>query len=289
MEKKIIVIIALVFAMIEGVKAQSNPLLNQYFVNKYLSNPAMAGFEKGGNMDLSYRNQWNGIEGAPKIQNLSANYGWEKVGVGLILNSDQSGLQRQTRVLATYAYHLPLNSDGMKLHFGLSAGFLNERIDMNDIVGNQNDQKIGEYNARNTYVDGDFGLGISDRNWTLDFALVNLKNYLKKDFVLMASTPTMYISGGYDFELNPAISFNPKIAYRDFKEMKGVVDVGANLAIANKQLLIMGMYHTNKSASYGIGLNFKNKYKINSYYTTQTGELSRFTNGGFEIGVGIKW
>ncbi|RZL09023.1 MAG: type IX secretion system membrane protein PorP/SprF, partial [Pedobacter sp.] len=81
MKKTIFILAALIG--VSKVNAQTNPLLNQYFNNTYLANPAMAGLAKGGTADLTFRSQWNNIPGAPSVQNLSANYGWERVGVGL--------------------------------------------------------------------------------------------------------------------------------------------------------------------------------------------------------------
>jgi len=286
MKTKILILVA--FIGVLKVNAQTSPLLNQYYNNTYLANPAMAGLTEGAKVDLAFRSQWNAIPGAPLMQNLSATYGWERVGVGLNMNLDKAGLQRQTRVLASYAYHLPLN-ESAKLHFGLSAGFINQRIDMQDLIGNSNDNQVGAYNTdHKTYFDGDFGLGLTTKSINVDFALVNLKNYFKRDNFKLINTPVLYASAGYIFNLGENI-FQPKVAYRSFTEIKDIVDVGGQLGIANQQVLFTAMYHTSKAASFGVGLHYKKKYSINTSYTTQTGALSGYTAGSFEINLGINW
>ena len=55
-----------------------------------------------------------------------ADYGFSKVGLGLSVLNDKARLQRQTRVVGTYAYHLPL-SESQNLYFGVSFGFMNQR------------------------------------------------------------------------------------------------------------------------------------------------------------------
>ena len=89
-------------------KAQLNPYQAIYYQNRYLANPAMAGVDKGLNINLAYQQQWSSFPGSPKIQSLTTEYqATDKVALGLNINDDQSGVFRQTRVMGTYAYHLP--------------------------------------------------------------------------------------------------------------------------------------------------------------------------------------
>lgn len=280
----------LILATLGGVskmQAQTSSLLNQYFNNTYLANPAMAGLEHGAMLDLTFQSQWNNIPGSPVVQNVSAIYGWEKVGIGLNMNLDKAGLQRQIRVLTSYAYHLPLNTS-TKLHFGLSAGFMNQRVDMQDLIGNPNDGQIDAYNTdHSTYLDGDFGIGLTSNGFNAGFALVNLKDYFQRGNFKLINTPVAYASAGYRLNLGENM-FQPKVAYRSFKEIADIVDMGGQFGIANQQVLFTAMYHTSKAASFGLGLHFRNKYMINTGYTTQTGSLSGYTSGGFEINLGVK-
>ncbi|WP_443947020.1 PorP/SprF family type IX secretion system membrane protein [Pedobacter sp. AW1-32] len=286
MKTNLLILIAVL--SVSKINAQTSPLVNQYFHNTYLSNPAMAGTNQGAAVDLSYRSQWNNIPGAPELQNLTATYGWEKVGVGLNMNMDKAGLQRQTRVLASYAYHLPLGEES-KLHFGISAGFINQRIDMQDLIGNPNDVLVGAYNTdHRTYFDGDFGLGLTSKGLNLDFALVNLKNYLKRDSYKLVNAPVIYAAAGYNFDFG-SNQFQPKVAYRSFQELSGIFDIGGQVALIDQQLLFTAMYHTSNAASFGVGVHYRKKYTINTAYTVQTGQLRGYTAGAFEINLGINW
>lgn len=286
MKTKVFILIVLVGAL--KVKAQNSPLLNQYFNNTYLANPAMAGLNEGAEVNLAFRSQWNNIPGAPVVQNLTAAYGWDRVGLGLNMNLDKAGLQRQTRIVASYAYRLPLNENA-KLHFGLSAGFINQWIDMQDLIGNPDDGQVGVYNTNHiTYFDGDFGIGLTAQRFNADLAMVNLKNYLKRDNFKLVNTPVLYLSAGYKIPLGEN-SIQPKVAYRSFTEISDIVDVGGQLSLANQQLLFTAMYHSNQAASLGVGLHYRKKYFINTSYTTQTGILSSYTSRSFEINLGISW
>ena len=115
--------LALVFIVsISSSSAQINPLGAQYFQNQYLANPAMAGYQSGMRLNLGYRNQWDNIPGSPKNVSVTGDYGTEKVGVGINFFKDEAGLLNRSRIQGSYAYHLPLNDDSKKLHFGISLG-----------------------------------------------------------------------------------------------------------------------------------------------------------------------
>ncbi|MBB2145368.1 type IX secretion system membrane protein PorP/SprF [Pedobacter sp. LMG 31464] len=273
---------------ISTAKAQLIPLSSQYYINTYLGNPAFAGETKGLSANLSYRKLWSNVPGSPVQQSLTADYSTNKVGLGLNVNLDKAGLQRQTRVVGTYAYHLPLNGDNQQLHFGLSLGFMNQRLSNNDIVGNSNDPLAAEYNERKTYIDGDFGLAYTTNSFKLEGVLPNLKTLFKRDEIKLADVTTFYTALSYKLEISAGmdgVEIEPKVVYRGIKGFDNVWDAGSQFAIANKQVLLMAMYHSSKSASFGLGMDYKRKYLINGSYTTQTSSLNNYTNGTFEINV----
>jgi Type IX secretion system membrane protein PorP/SprF len=55
-----------IFITLSGkIYAQQIPLYSQYFANPFIYNPAWAGLDKFGSVNITHRNQWDGIEGAP--------------------------------------------------------------------------------------------------------------------------------------------------------------------------------------------------------------------------------
>src|SRR5215217_5075345 len=109
----------LVLGMVSAdANAQLAPLGAMYYHNQYLNNPAFAGIGKGLEVDLGYRQQWSTIPGSPKVQVLTGSYAMTpKAGLGLNVYNDQTGLFKRTRVMGSYAYHLPLSSKNDKLSF----------------------------------------------------------------------------------------------------------------------------------------------------------------------------
>lgn len=273
---------------VSTVKAQLNPLAAQYYSNRYLINPAFAGAKQGLKINGAYRKLWDNVEGAPVTQSLTGDYGFNKVGLGLNVNNESAGIERKTRVVGTYAYHLPLNSDGQQLHFGMSVGFMNQRLENGDLYGDINDPMVAQYNDRKTYLDGDFGVAYTSNSLTLEAAIPNLKSVFKKDVIKLTDVATFYTAASYQIQLSEGpdgIDLEPKLAYRGVKGFDNIWDAGAQAWIANKQVFLMGMYHSTESATFGLGMDYKKKYLISGMYTTQTSALSGYTNGSFELNL----
>lgn len=288
MKKKLFVLFGLMVLIgaSSPLKAQLNPFQAQYFANRYLGNPALAGAESGLALSLNYRALFSDIPGAPVSQNLTAAYGHNRVGLGLNVTLDKAGLQRFVRVLASYAYHLPLNENST-LHFGLSAGVMNQRLSTDDVNGNPNDNLIGLYNQRQTHFDGDFGLALTTARISIEAALPNLRNLLWKDNGNVADLPTFYSALSYKIPIQDT-ELEPKIAFRGIKGLDNIWDAGAQLSFAKKQLMLNGIYHNSGSTSFGVAMDYQKKYLIGFSHTLQTASLSNYTNGDFEINLRIR-
>lgn len=166
--KRIIVLNVLLVCSIFA-KSQQRPHYTQYILNNYILNPALSGIENYVDVKLSVRDQWVGLNGAPKTTYLSIqgpigkkdyrtsstsfevpgenprgrSY-WENYtaadphhGIGLTIINDKTGSFSRFTADATYAYHLGL-SPTTNLAAGFSAGITRIGIDKskNDFSGN---------------------------------------------------------------------------------------------------------------------------------------------------------
>ena len=142
------------------VQAQQRPHYTQYILNNYVLNPALSGIENYTDVKLSVRDQWVGLNGAPKTsylmiqapigkkdyrtsaisfevpgENPRGRYYWENYtaaephhGIGLSLINDRTGSFNRFTANVSYAYHLGLTPT-TNLAAGFSAGFTNVSID----------------------------------------------------------------------------------------------------------------------------------------------------------------
>ncbi|MFD0941554.1 PorP/SprF family type IX secretion system membrane protein [Pedobacter boryungensis] len=274
----------------QKVKAQLNPLGMLYYSNQYLGNPAMAGVDEGLNINLGHRQQWSGVPGAPSTQALTAEYGKNKVGLGLNLNNDVAGLLKRTRVAATYAYHLPL-SDSQKLHFGISLGMMYERVENEMIDGDPTDASLGKFARKENYFDGDFGVAYTSNGLTIQGAIPNLQQFIKKETNFKSVDKSTFLTAvSYYWTLDPQnnASLEPKVTFRGVKGYHNIVDVGVNLGLVEDKVSIIGIYHSSKSATFGLGSTYKSFFLM-GMYTTETAALRSYVNGEFELSLGYKF
>lgn len=193
-----------------SAKAQQKPYYTQYILNNYILNPALSGIENYTDVKLSYRNQWNGIDGAPVTMYMSiqgpinkqdyrtnatsfqipgenprGEAYWEDYtaaqphsGVGLIAINDKAGYISRTSVYGTYAYHKGI-SGRTTLALGFLAGLTNVSLDRSKIQWgtlDPNDPAIGYDNGELKKLTPEVGAGLwlYSRDYFLGASALNI-------------------------------------------------------------------------------------------------------------------
>lgn len=269
------------------LQGQINPLGSQYFQNRYLANPAMAGVEGGLNVNIGYRNQWQKMPGSPKNTSMTVDYRAKKVGVGVNFYKDQAGLLTSNTYKGTFSYHMPVSGSGDELHFGVSVGLSNDRLDNGGIVGNTADPLAAQFNDLGMAFQGDFGMAYTTDKLTIEGAWNNLRDQLQKDRKGDVDYNTFYTSISYEFEMLDWKLY-PKAVYRGVNNYKNILDIGAEVKTGNQDLGLLGMYHTNKSFSLGISYEHKKQWEFMFFYNDPTAVLENYSNGSFELGLRVK-
>lgn len=270
------------------VKAQLTSSNAQYFLNKYLINPAFAGETEGLNININYLRQWVNFPNAPNMQFITADYKLDKIGIGISFSNEKAGSLQRTKTSATYAYHLPLVDDDKLLNFGFSVGITNEHVNYNDLNGDLSDVELSNFNNKGAMIDSDFGMAYTSKTFSLEATLPNLRSFIKKqsdDNNLDKSK--FYVAASYKINTGTNINWlvlEPRIAFRSIKSYTNIFDAGVNLNFTDK-LFLMGMYHSIKRVSFGAGINYNTYLNIMGFYTTETSALQSNTNGSFEISV----
>ncbi len=271
-------------------KAQLNPFQAMYYQNRYMNNPAMAGLDKGLTVNLGYLQQWDAFPGTPKMQSFTAEYqATDKLGLGLNVIDNQEGIFRQTRIMATYAYHLPLSDQDQKLNFGLSLGINDPRLNYAAINGDLSDIQLQQYEQQTPYFDGDLGLSYTSNSLFAEAVLPNLginvfnraaqRQDVDRTVVFIALSYKIDLSNtGGDFSLEPLA------AYRQIKGFTNIFDAGLNFRMNDYHLDLQAIYHSNDNIGFGIAFN-QQSYAINFAYDVTNGQISKYTNGTFEVGI----
>ena len=270
--------------------AQLNLFQSIYYQNRYLNNPAMAGLDAGLNINLGYQQQWNAFPGEPQAESLTTEYqATDKVGVGVNVIDEQSGIFRQTRIMASYAYHVPLSDDNQKLNFGLSAGINDSRINYSVVNGDLTDNVLVQYNQVKPNVDGDFGISYTSDSFFAEAVLPNLSTTIfnwkgQEDDV---DRTVFFAAMSYKFDLSDQtgpFSLEPLVGYRQVKGFTSIVDLGINFKMNDYHLALQGLYHTNDN--YALAIIFQQpNYAFSFSYNIYAGPITNYSNGSFEVGI----
>jgi len=198
----------------EGLPVYSDYLSDNY----YLLHPSMAGAANCAKLRMTGRQQWFGQKDAPALQTLSFNGALgERSGGGIIVFNDKNGYHSQTGMKLTYAHHIMFSRDNVDLNqlsFGMSAGFIQSRLDETDF--DPNDPIIGLINQRSTYFNMDIGASYN----FLDFYVhATVKNALASDRKLYTELEPVnlrrfILNAGYTFGDAEQILWEPSFMFQ---------------------------------------------------------------------------
>lgn len=148
--------------------AQQDANFTQYVFNTLHVNPAYAGYKNNLYIQSTYRQQWNGVDGAPKSFSLAADalLANKKVGLSLMISSDKIGVQKSLGIYGGYAYHVKIGEQNTRLSFGLNVGLLQTSINGASFVPNEDgDTFIPITNDSNILPDAKLGVLFSTEHF----------------------------------------------------------------------------------------------------------------------------
>jgi type IX secretion system PorP/SprF family membrane protein len=295
MKKNKLTIILLSFTLCFGfyikADAQNGVFGSAWFQNQYLFNPAMSGLNaQEFNLNTAYQAPFNSVPGGPRALYATADYGFNnQVGAGLSVINDKEGLFSNTRIAATYSFHIKAGEQGQQINFGVSAVGILEKLNTYDITGNPNDPLIYNFNDRSMQFEADFGAAYTDDKLTAQATVPNMVALFGNRQRDVFEAQTLFVAVAYKVNVDDSadgIAIEPKLACRGYKGYQNVVDGGANVIFLKDVFSVYGLYHTSKTVSFGLGLKFLDALQLTAAYNTQTSPLQNFPlSNSFEVGL----
>jgi len=291
-------IVALFFIVGFGsvMYAQQLPQLTQYTVNNYAINPAIAGMYDYYQVNTTIRNQWVGINDAPKTTILSI-YGKksEHVGFGGKVYNDQAGPWSKLGGSLSYTYHVSL-SPTVKAAFALSGGFSQFKIS-NDVQFENPEPGFGE--LVRAVPDAIFGFNAYGKNWYAGLSIPQLLAYspdlyneniyntqgLESEGKLVRH---YYVLGAYKHQIDPFWSVEPSLLLKAVAASPTQIDIGVKATYDDKLWFGTG-YRTNGDIACLLGYTFNERYVFGYSYDITTGEIGTASNGSHEFMLGIRF
>ena len=288
-------------------QGQQDAQFSQYMFNGIYINPAYAGYKEQLNIHAFYRNQWTGIQGAPKTMSVAidaiANDG--NVGLALQISSDRLGAQRNQSIYANYAYRIPMNKDGSsRLAFGLGVGVVQLGID--GAMLNPNDVEMEQPTGMQSSIlpDARAGVYFANNRMYAGFSADNLvSQYINIDkyAFIPQPKPHYYLTAGTLIPLSREILLKPSFLLKDDRGGPTSLDLNAFVILVEK-LWIGGSYRTGvklyskdylqkdlsqlNSVVAALQIFPNENLRIGYAYDYSIGPLQGYSGGTHEISIG---
>jgi type IX secretion system PorP/SprF family membrane protein len=292
--KKLNIALLLLVLLLQPVLSQQDPLSSQYMFNTLTFNPGVAGISGMICATALNRQQWIGFKGAPSttVFNISAPVSPFKIksGVGLLVQSDNIGFDKNIILSASYSYHMDVGTG--KLGIGLSLGMLNTTLTPTWQIpsGDAHTPASGDPlipENKESYVAFDAGLGLyykADRYYG-SFSITHI-NQPKIKF--SKGEPYVsrhyYLTGGYNMQLpNPSLEFLPSLfAFSDGKVVQFTL---TSLIRYNKKVWGGVSYRAGDALIGIVGFELFNGIRLGYSYDFTISEMGKTSTGSHEFMV----
>lgn len=292
--RKITMTILTAVALLAGLSAfgQQDALFSQYMFNQLIINPAYSGSRDVLTATLVHRDQWTGIEGAPKTSTFSVHtpLNNERVALGLYIYNDQLGPVKDLGVMANYAYRIRVGQG--RLAFGLQGGFIQQSVDLQQLLVKDNyDYNVYNVPATQYTPDVNFGVYYSTRKWYVGASSKHLfESLFSKDsydddspYAILARH--FYGTAGFVVDLGEDIVLKPSTMISYTRNTPVSIDINTNVYFKDK-LMIGASYRTGRNAAVLLAeVTIKENVKLGYSYDIVLSKLAQHTVGSHEFSL----
>ncbi|MBI1182989.1 type IX secretion system membrane protein PorP/SprF [bacterium] len=306
--------------------AQQQGVYSQPVMAQYAYNPAFTGLERGGMLNLAYRQQWLGIKDAPVQEFLSFGFRLKKTQIdtvfpcglplsnnrmykptaqvrrtqkithsafGINIMTDDAGVFNKWTTQLNYAYHL-LVGEKYNLSLGAALGLSYLQINRSNLwVLQPGDAVYNEYQQQNVaaqFMDANFGAVFYSRQFYIGFSSSQLLQNAPFDKMLTASAFKLRMhetfNASYIFNLGNQLELAPVLNIFGVGGAPVTSSIGIKMRW-QKIFWVAVNYRPGAAANFRAGCRLLHKFLINYTYEATTGGLSTYQNGTHEIGLSL--
>ncbi|MDR6193547.1 type IX secretion system membrane protein PorP/SprF [Siphonobacter sp. SORGH_AS_0500] len=307
-------------------QAQQRAQYSQYMLNAYVLNPAVSGLEDFIDAKVGYRNQWSGLEGAPKTFYATAHGALDKAdrtsslavrgpngrplprprvfrsqpaapghhGIGGMVLYDEMGPTYRTSLTISYARHIPLNNR-IKLSAGLGTGVTQHTIDFDRLHLLDPSDPVLQYGKQSVLMpDLSAGVLLYDPHFYVGLSASQL---LFKNIHYRTSGQSAYewlgtlynhyfLTAGYRFDVTEDWAFLPSLLVKSVRPVPLSYDVNAKFSYQDR--IWAGLSYRHKDAIVGlVGVNINYQINLGYSYDFTMSNLRNVSRGTHEIVIGI--
>lgn len=288
-----LIVISYAFS-INKAQAQYEPMFTQYMFNEMFINPAYAGSRDNISATLLYRNQWVGIEGAPKTQTFSihAPLNHKKLGIGLTVLNEEIGVTHQLSFFGNYAYRIQTGSGFFSI--GLQAGLISHQEKLAEInAHDQGDPSFSSNTPRLLLPNAGLGLYYYSDKYYVGLSVPRfIQNNVDMAGGLQVTNRAnfknfhYYLTGAYVFTAADNVKIKPSLMIKTVQGAPVEADVNLNVLFHNI-FWIGASYRTGDAIALLTQLQLTRQFRLGYSYDYTLTKLGSFNSGSHEITLGF--
>jgi type IX secretion system PorP/SprF family membrane protein len=310
---------AIVLSFIFGATfAQQVPMYSQYIMNGFLINPSFAGRDGYTTVNLTVREQWVGLAGAPSTYAVSFQTRilknsfiskstavrkkiikptkGGKVGLGGYVFNDNNGIMHRTGFSLAYAYHISMGRTGgitNDLSFGLAMTAYQFAINTNGLIYDQADPLMNSFDRTVFIPDFSFGASFTTSKYFVGFAMSNL---LRGSLLIADTSSTKrtelgnyFLTGGIKVPLTPDWVLEPSALFKASDMFFNSAQMDLTARIYYKDDYWAGIsWRTNDAIVGMFGLKYDRFYFAYAFDFTLT-DIRKASFGTHELSFAVKF
>lgn len=277
--------------------AQQEQQYTQFVYNKLSLNPGYAGSHESACITGFYRNQWIGLDGAPKTMGISFDMPLlnKRVGVGMNLVRNTIGITDRWTMDGVYSYRVPLGRGTMSLGVQGSVRYLgsdyaetestiSKDLDTSIPTGEQN-KYLPNFGAGLYYSSDKFYFGISAPRVLLNNIDFNGDNGV----ALGKEVVHLYGMVGVIFELSESVKFQPQALFKYADNSPFDMDLNASLIFNNRYTAGLTYRAGGGKTGFGESIDLMLSAHLNPHillgvsYDITLSELKEYNSGSLEL------
>ncbi len=310
---------AIVLSFITGAAfAQQVPMYSQYIMNGFLINPSFAGRDGYTTVNLTVREQWVGMAGAPSTY--AASFQTRilknsfiskatvvrkkivkptkggKVGLGGYIFNDNNGIMHRTGLQVAYAYHIAMGrTEGIPndLSFGLAMTAYQFSVNTNGLIYDKADPVMNSFDRSIFIPDFNFGASFTTSKYYVGLAMTNL---LRGSIIVADSSSTRrsqlgnyFLTGGVKFQLTPDWILEPSTFIKASDMLLKSVQMDLTARVYYKEDYWIGVsYRTQDAIIMLLGLKYDRFYFAYAFDYALT-DIRKQSFGSHELSLAVKF
>ena len=277
--------------------AQQEPMYSQYMFNPLTINPAYAGSRKVISTSVIYRQQWLGIDGAPKtiFASFDTPIKKDKIGLGFTIANDKIGITNQLNANLSGSYQIQVSRKA-NLAFGLQTGITQFTADYAGVDFSKTNSSLlpdQAFSSSVNKVTPNFGAGLylsSDKYYVGFSAPKLIKNSFNGAFSAAEDLGKFkyglsrhyFLTAGCLIKLNEIYKLKPSFLIRAVAGAPLGIDINTNLWI--KDVLGIGVSYRTQNALVGIvEFQLNSQLRLGYGYDFPLTNLSNVSSGSHEL------